>query len=117
MVLTQLGHSPEEASDTPLGEARRGLVQLGVDRDTIDELIYTYPTEDILKQLAWLPERKARRPARFIVAAIEGNYGAPLAVRLRHAPSDAFVGTEDTVALPIPEQPEVDGVGREGHDA
>src|SRR5579862_3557716 len=57
MVLAQLGLSPDEASRSKLRELRRKLLALGVDPQTIDRLIATYPSSSIAQQLAWLPLR------------------------------------------------------------
>jgi hypothetical protein len=72
-----LGHRVEEKEDSPMGEAWRRLVALGVSREQVDNLLMEHGTEEALKQLNWLPERNAKSPARFVVAAIEGHYSAP----------------------------------------
>ena len=77
MVLAQLGLSPDEASRSKLRELRRKLLALGVDPQTIDRLIATYPSSSIAQQLAWLPLRHPHHPGRYVVAAIESNYAAP----------------------------------------
>lgn len=81
VVLEQLGHPPEEADRTPRGDAYRALISLGVPRDTAMDLLNGYPLETVQRQLGWLPERGAKSPARFIVAAIREDYGAPFEPR------------------------------------
>lgn len=81
LVAEQLGQSPEASADTPIGEAWRRLLALGVSREQVEELIAGYPVQAILQQLEWLPERGARNPARLVVAAIRENYEPPLSVR------------------------------------
>lgn len=80
-VLEQLGHPPEEADLTPRGEAYRALVALGVPRDTALGLLNEHPLESVQRQLQWLPERGAKSPARFIVAAVREDYGEPFEPR------------------------------------
>jgi hypothetical protein len=81
-VAEQLGIPACADTDTPEGEAWRGLQDAGVPKDLAKELVEEFPAEEILRQLAWLPERGARDPARFIVAAIREGYAAPVSVRL-----------------------------------
>ncbi|WP_394793851.1 hypothetical protein [Armatimonas sp.] len=76
-VLEQLGHHPEERADTPEGEARRGLGNVGVPRDQITLVLQEHGAEACLRQLEWLPLRMAKNPARYVVAAIQGNYSPP----------------------------------------
>jgi len=40
-------------------------------------ILERFPLGVIQQQLDWLPYRHAKSPARFLVAAIEGNYEAP----------------------------------------
>jgi len=113
MVEEQLGHSPEERADTPEGDARRRLLAIGVSKEEVERLLSEYPIEEIRRQLEWLPERGARNPARFIVAAIRGSYAPPLGLRLA---SDSGGETSSDpvpppnlsgeVSLPVPAVPE-----------
>lgn len=60
---------------------RRQLLEVGITGRLADELLDRYPADQIRQQLDWLPHRNAKNPARLIVAAIEGRYAAPAAVR------------------------------------
>jgi hypothetical protein len=84
-ILEQLGHSPDEAEDTPGGEVRRRLRALGVPREQADLLLAAHPLDAIQDQLDWLPYRQANNPARFLVAAVENRYEPPARIRLERA--------------------------------
>ena len=81
MIEKQLGHSPREKEDTLEGEVRRGLSVLGIGLDEAERLLSEHALEDIRQQLVWIRMRGAKKPGRYLVAAIEGNYGPPLSVR------------------------------------
>lgn len=82
MVLEQLGHHPEESAETPEGETRRGLRNVGVSREQIDLLIEEFGIEACHRQVQWLPLRGAKNPGRYVVAAIQDNYSPPRGARL-----------------------------------
>lgn len=77
----------EEIPATPEEETRlllkRQLIALGITSPEATLLLDTYPQERIQQQLEWLPLRHARNPAGFLLAAIEGDYDPPMAVRLQ----------------------------------
>lgn len=81
IVLEQLGYHPEESSETPEGEVRRGLRAVGVERDQIDALLEEFGVEACHRQVRWLPLRGAKSPGRYVVAAIQENYGPPRGLR------------------------------------
>ena len=81
IVLEQLGYHPEENSDTPEGEVRRGLRGVGISREQINELIEEFGIEACLRQVKWLPLRGAKNPSRYVVAAIQENYSPPRGLR------------------------------------
>lgn len=53
------------------------LRKLGVSSVRVVELLTFHDHEVIERQLAFLPYRKATRPAAFIIEAIRGDYSAP----------------------------------------
>jgi hypothetical protein len=53
------------------------LVRLGVKKERASELVEQYPTERIVQQVAWLPQRRPRSPARLIIAAIAQDFEEP----------------------------------------
>jgi hypothetical protein len=85
IVAEQLGHNLEDSADTPEGHLRRRVLALGVAREQVRLLFANYPLDQIERQLDWLPYRKAKDPARFLMAAIEGRYDAPPLVRIDQA--------------------------------
>jgi hypothetical protein len=53
------------------------LMELGVSRTGIVDLIAFHPIDTIERQLEWLPLRKCRRPEAFIIEAIRNDYSKP----------------------------------------
>jgi hypothetical protein len=68
------------ASSSPV-HLRRQLENTGLTREQAEKLLMTYSRERIQQQLSWLPYRKAKNPAGYLMASIEGNYSEPLALR------------------------------------
>ncbi len=99
MIAEQMGW--KEVGDSPEARLRRRLMGVaGLLREQIDLLIAQYPQERIERQLAWLPHRRAKSPARFLMAAIENDYDPPPVIRLQQAqaqtdgqPANASGGT------------------------
>lgn len=84
MIAEQMGW--KEVGDSPEAQLRRRLMGVaGLLREQIDLLITQYPQERIERQLAWLPHRRAKSPARFLMAAIENDYDPPPVIRLQQA--------------------------------
>ncbi len=83
---TLKAHQEEEAALSD--EQRDLLAQLqtcGLDREQAMGLIGSHEPERIRRQLEWLPFRHAKSPARFLLAAVTGNYDAPLNLRRQAA--------------------------------
>jgi hypothetical protein len=89
-VMRQLGHAAEELADTPQGSAYRQLRALGMAPADIGRLLATYGTADVLQQLAWLPERRAKHPLRYLLAALRDGYAGP-----QHFPAGRAAGGTD----------------------
>ncbi len=53
------------------------LMKLGVSGGIVGQLLATSELDEIERQLAYLPYRKAKRPAAFIVDAIRNYYSPP----------------------------------------
>jgi hypothetical protein len=85
VVAEQLGYDVEDAADTPEGHLRRRVLALGMSREQARILFDRYPVDQIERQLDWLPYRRAKDPARFLIAAVEGQYEPPPLVRLDQA--------------------------------
>lgn len=92
IVAEQMGHEPEDAADTPEGHLRRRLLAVGIPRAQVHVLVKQYPYEQIEQQLQWLPYRRAKDPARFVVAAIENRYDAPPPTRVDQAMAEQEKG-------------------------
>jgi hypothetical protein len=77
--------------EDPAGEATSGAPSLrgsglalrlqdaGLYPDQVDRLLSSYSEDRIIRQLDWLPARKARVPAAMLVRAVEGDWGPPKA--------------------------------------
>lgn len=85
------GEAPEAAE-----ERRQIYAQLqgvGLARDEAQGLLETFGVEAVRRQLDWLPYRHAKSPARFLMAAVEGDYERPPALRRQATPAQAEPGT------------------------
>ncbi len=79
-------------------EQRELLARLApahVSREQATETLAAYEPARIARQLDWLPLRRAKNPARFLLAAIAGDYEPPAGVRTRGAsqPPSSALGT------------------------
>ena len=78
IVAEQLGNTPPEPiPEGREGEAYHALLAVGVPENEVRKLLAEFPIESIEIQLEWLPARGARNPARFLTAAIRGDYASP----------------------------------------
>ena len=57
------------------------LLKIGVPDNEARLLLNAYPAERIFRQCQWLRFRSAKSPANLLVAAIEGDYDEPYAIR------------------------------------
>lgn len=71
-------------------QAYQRMTDIGMPKDQALDLLARFPLEAVERQLTWLPSRKAKNPARFLLAAIEGDYEAPPTVRLYQSVSKAI---------------------------
>ncbi|MGI4791060.1 MAG: hypothetical protein ACRYFS_19715 [Janthinobacterium lividum] len=90
---------PDFAGDDPAvadGKRRayKAMTDTGMPKEQALDLLARFDLGAIESQISWLPQRSAKNPARFLAAAIEGDYDRPLALR-RAAGSPAAV-PEDT---------------------
>ncbi len=79
LVARQLGQDVDESDEER--KLRYRLENAGLTSEQAKELLATYPLDTIAQQLDWLPYRNAKNPAGYLIAAIEGNYSEPRAVR------------------------------------
>ena len=61
--------------------AFKAMTDAGMPKEQALDLLARFDLGDVEKQLTWLPSRNAKNPARFLAAAVEGAYDAPLALR------------------------------------
>jgi hypothetical protein len=83
-IAVQMGWDNPVADETPdakrLRELKAKLQLCGVNRLKSEQLVTLYPLERIEHQIDWLPYRHAKTPSRYLIAAIEHNYGIPTAL-------------------------------------
>ncbi len=79
MVARQMGQDLDETDEER--KIRYRLENAGLTGEQAKELLREYDLDTIARQLDWLPFRHAKNPAGYLIAAIEGNYGEPRAIR------------------------------------
>jgi len=82
---------PAFAGDDPaVAEGKRkafkAMADVGMPKDQALDLLSRFDLGGIERQIAWLPSRNAKQPARFLAAAIEGGYDMPLNLRRQARP-------------------------------
>ncbi len=68
--------------------AFKAMTDFAMPKEQALDLLARFDLGDVEKQLAWLPSRNAKNPARFLAAAIEGSYDMPVNLR-REASAEA----------------------------
>ncbi len=79
MVAEQMGLDVTETEEQR--QLRYRLENAGLTGEQAREVIATYDAGVIAQQLDWLPYRHAKNPAGYLLAAIDGGYQEPRAVR------------------------------------
>ena len=103
-------------------EAYRRMTDLGMPREQALDLLARFDLGRIGRQLDWLPHRAAKSPARFLAAAIEGDYEAPPAVRSRQTfmpespPGQDTPGEDTPGGVPLGQTRNPAGPGPAGAD-
>jgi len=77
---------PAFAGDDPaVAEGKRqafkAMTDVGMAKEQALDLLSRFDLGAVERQIAWLPQRNAKTPARFLVAAIEGGYDRPSGAR------------------------------------
>ena len=77
---------PDFAGDDPaVAEGKRkafaAMTNVGMPKEQALDLLSRFDLGAVERQIAWLPQRGAKNPARFLAAAIEGGYDRPLSLR------------------------------------
>lgn len=57
------------------------LSEQGMPKDKALDILSRFGLGQVRSQIEWMPHRGAKNPARYLMAAIENNYDAPVAVR------------------------------------
>jgi len=74
-AITPPSIPPEQA------ELHSQLLEVGLLPEQADDLMKRYDALRIRRQLAWLPRRRAKNAAGYLLAAVKDDYAAPRAVR------------------------------------
>jgi len=91
--LLQQGTSPQRATPPPAitppavnpeqAELHAQLLEVGLLPEQADDLLKRYDALRIRRQLAWLPRRRAKNAAGYLLAAIKDDYAAPRAAQFQ----------------------------------
>lgn len=65
------------------------LSEQGMSKSQALDILGHFDLAVVRRQSEWMPHRAAKSPARYLAAAIEGDYEAPMAVRLQHVTTGA----------------------------
>lgn len=96
-----MGWSPPDfAGDDPAvaeGKQRayQAMTDVGIPKAQALDLLSRFDLGAVERQIAWLPQRHAKNPARFLAAAIEGGYDRPLDFRRQEVGSPEEIITDD----------------------
>lgn len=86
-IAERMGWGPPTFADDPPGIAaeKQDLFQKmtaqGMSKEQTLDVLARFPVAEVQRQVEWLPLRNAKSPSRFLLAAIEGDYDPPLAIR------------------------------------
>jgi len=86
-IAQRMGWAPPDfAGDDPAvaaGKQRayQAMTNFGMPKEQALDLLARFDLGAVESQIAWLPSRNAKNPARFLAAAIEGGYDRPLNLR------------------------------------
>ena len=111
-IARRMGWGPPafDGDDPTVAEGKRQaygqLTGLGLRDEQALDVLARFDLSRIGRQIEWLPHRQAKSPARFLLAAIEGDYDPPPSVRRQHpherisvaqaqAPQQAFADGSD----------------------
>jgi len=97
LIAEQMGWQEPEGAD-PIAHVKWRLSRLGVSPEQVEFLVTNFDVERIQRQLDWLPYRNARKPAHFIIAAVEHDYEEPIDLRFQRLTTGADEAPHDTGA-------------------
>jgi len=65
------------------------LSEQGMTKSQALDILSRFDLAVVRRQTEWMPHRAAKNPARYLAAAIEGDYEAPVAVQLQQGTTGA----------------------------
>ncbi len=86
-IAQRMGWAPPDfvADDPAVAEGKQrayqAMTNVGMPKEQALDLLARFELGAVESQIAWLPSRSAKNPARFLAAAIEGGYDRPLNLR------------------------------------
>lgn len=92
-IAQRMGWAPPDfaGEDPAVAEGKQRAYQamttVGMPKEQALDLLSRFDLGDVERQIAWLPSRHAKQPARFLAAAIEGSYDMPVSLR-RQMPTE-----------------------------
>lgn len=103
-IARRMGWGPPAFEDDPpevAGQKQRlyeRLSEQGMTKAQALDVLGRFDLGLVDRQLDWMPHRAAKNPARYLMAAIENNYEAPVAVRQANLAAEASLAEADTPA-------------------
>ncbi len=88
-IARRMGWGPPAFEDDPpeVAEEKRQLYdklsEQGMSKSQALDVLGRFDLAVVRRQTEWMPHRAAKNPARYLAAAIEGDYEAPMAVRVQ----------------------------------
>jgi len=86
-IAQRMGWAPPDfaGEDPAVAEGKQrayqAMTSAGMPKEQALDLLARFDLGAVESQIAWLPSRNAKNPARFLAAAIEGGYDRPLNLR------------------------------------
>ena len=86
-IARRMGWGPPAFENDPpeVAEEKRilfeQLSEQGMPKSQALDILGRFDLTQVRSQIGWMPHRGAKNPARYLIAAIENNYEAPIAVR------------------------------------
>ena len=124
-IAQRMGWAPPDfAGDDPAvaeGKQRayQAMTNVGVPKEQALDLLARFDLGAVESQIAWLPSRNAKNPARFLAAAIEGVYDRPLALRGQagmaenNAPPESHASPENKAEGSAQQSPETEETAKD----
>ncbi len=101
-IARRMGWGPPAFEDDPpevAGQKQRlyeRLSEQGMTKAQAMDVLGRFDLDVVSRQLDWMPHRGAKNPARYLMAAIENNYEAPVAVRQANLAAQANLAEQES---------------------